>query len=946
MKAIRIVAVVMAAAGCSGSAQRGGGGGGGERDERGGGGGGKPDLLVEGEVHLTDVRQLTRGQGENAEAYWSSSGRELIFQSSRKPYGCDQIYRVPADGSGEAVLVSTGKGRTTCSYFFPGDQQILYSSTHLAGDSCPPAPDHSQGYVWALYDSYDVFTARPDGSGLAQLTKSPGYDAESTICPLDGSIVFTSTRDGDLELYRMDKDGSNVTRLTNAPGYDGGAFFSRDCKQIVWRASRPQGDALAEYQQLLKKGLVRPTQLELWVASADGSEAHQVTYLGAASFAPYFHPDGKRILFSSNYPDPRGREFDIWAIDTDGTDLERVTYAPGFDGFPMFSPDGTHLAFSSNRNQAEEGQTDVYVARWVDKVAKRPGRKPSVADQYAAEVAWLADDAREGRGVGTRGIDAAADWLGGKMKGLGAEGAFERGGYFQPVEVPVGVKVAPSSQLVIDGVAVAAADFVPTGFSGQVAAKGKTVAMGYGIAAKELGYDDWGGKQAKGKVVVVRRFVPEHKAFLKREEKTRHGDIHKKATLARQRGAVGLIVVDAPATGGKQQDEAPLPAVLAGDLSKAVGIPVVVVKRAVGEKLLSGSHQISLAISLEVEKKATRNVVGVLRAGAPDKLPGVVVVGAHYDHLGQGGEDALDPGVIAPHNGADDNASGTAALLEIGRVLARRRGELKRDVYLAAFTAEELGLVGSKHLVANLPPGVDKGEIVAMINLDMVGRLRRNTVAAMGSDTAEELKGMIEPACTAARVVCDLQQQGGWGPSDQTSFYAEKIPVVYFFTGGHDDYHKATDDAERINAGGGAQIALAAADIAARLAGHDGRLAYRSVAPPLPRGDRRSFNASLGTIPSYTATGPGVVLDGVRPDGAAAKAGLTKGDRILKIGKIDVASVMELVYILDDARPGQKTTITFERGGKMLTVPATFGQGRGRGAAHPAPTSSPTEKKD
>jgi hypothetical protein len=212
------------------------------------------------EAHLSDIVQLTRNQGENAEAYWSSSGRELIFQSSRPPYQCDQIFRMPIDGSKPAQLVSTGKGRTTCSYFFPGDERILYSSTHRAGDACPPAADRSQGYVWPLYDSYDIFTARPDGSELTPLTDAVGYDAESTICPRDGSIVFTSTRDGDIELYRMDRDGKNVKRLTEAPGYDGGAFFSRDCSRIVWRASRPEGEELADYKRLLAQGLVRPTR--------------------------------------------------------------------------------------------------------------------------------------------------------------------------------------------------------------------------------------------------------------------------------------------------------------------------------------------------------------------------------------------------------------------------------------------------------------------------------------------------------------------------------------------------------------------------------------------------------------------------------------------------------------------------------------------------------------
>ena len=317
------------------------------------------------EVHLAEVRQLTF-EGENAEAYWSPDGEELILQSTHPPHECDQIFRLRPDQPGKLSLVSTGKGRTTCAYFFPSGERILYSSTHQADPACPPRPGFSQGYVWPLYATYEIVTARPDGSDVAALTDNDVYDAEATICPRDGSIIFTSTRDGDLELYRMNADGSNVRRLTDAPGYDGGAFYSADCTQIVWRASRPkEGEELDDYRRLLSENLVRPSKLELWVARADGSEARQVTHLDAASFAPFFFPAGDRIVFSTNHGSDNGREFDIWAVDVDGTDLERITYTPGFDGFPMFSPDGRWLAFASNRNQGKPGETDVYVARWV-----------------------------------------------------------------------------------------------------------------------------------------------------------------------------------------------------------------------------------------------------------------------------------------------------------------------------------------------------------------------------------------------------------------------------------------------------------------------------------------------------------------------------------------------------------------------------------------------------
>ena len=322
------------------------------------------DLALPQEKHLRNVRQLTFS-GENAEAYFSSDGKKLIFQSTRDGRECDQIYTMNIDGS-DARLVSTGDGRTTCSYFFPGDKRILYSSTHLGGKQCPPRPDFSQGYVWAVYDTFDIFTAKPDGSDLQQLTKAPGYDAETTISR-DGKLAFTSKRDGDLDIYTMDANGKHVKRLTSELGYDGGPFWSYDGKQIVYRAYHPQTEKeKADYIVLLKQNLIRPTTLEIMVMNADGSNKRQVTNLNKASFAPYFFPDGKRIIFSSNVADPKGRDFDLYKINTDGTGLERITYNDTFDGFPMFSPDGKKLVFASNRNAKTRGDTNIFIADWVE----------------------------------------------------------------------------------------------------------------------------------------------------------------------------------------------------------------------------------------------------------------------------------------------------------------------------------------------------------------------------------------------------------------------------------------------------------------------------------------------------------------------------------------------------------------------------------------------------
>ena len=321
-------------------------------------------LRLPQEKHLRNIKQLTFG-GENAEAYFSADGKKLIFQSTRDGHGCDQIYEMNIDGS-DVHLVSTGRGRCTCAYFFPGGKRILYSSTHLAGPDCPPPPDYSHGYVWAVYPSYDVFTANPDGSDLKRLTDADGYDAESTIAPNGKKIVFTSMRSGDLDIYTMDLDGKNVKQLTHELGYDGGPFFSYDSQWIVYRAYHPETEKdKAEYRALLKQYLIHPTTLEIWIMKADGSQKRQITNNGAANFAPYFFPDGKRIIFASNKADPAGRDFDLYMINVDGSDLERITYNPTFDGFPMFSPDGSKLVFASNRHGSVPHETNVFIADWV-----------------------------------------------------------------------------------------------------------------------------------------------------------------------------------------------------------------------------------------------------------------------------------------------------------------------------------------------------------------------------------------------------------------------------------------------------------------------------------------------------------------------------------------------------------------------------------------------------
>ncbi len=316
-----------------------------------------------GEKYFKNLRQLTFG-GQNAEAYFSHDGTELIFQSTREELACDAIFRMRSDGSNVRQL-SSGRGVTTCAFIAPDNGAIIYASTHLQHQQCPPKPDYSRGYVWPLHAEYDIFIAGPEGENPQRLTDTDNYDAEAVYSPKGDRIIFTSLRSGDLELYLMNPDGSGVEQLTDQPGYDGGAFFSLDGESIVWRASRPTGKALQDYRALLQEGLIRPGKLELYIMNLETRTPVQLTDNGAANFGPYWHPDGRHIIFSSNMHDPEGRNFDLYMLDIDSRDIERITHYDGFDGFPMFSHDGRQLVFASNRLGKVKGETNVFIADFV-----------------------------------------------------------------------------------------------------------------------------------------------------------------------------------------------------------------------------------------------------------------------------------------------------------------------------------------------------------------------------------------------------------------------------------------------------------------------------------------------------------------------------------------------------------------------------------------------------
>ncbi len=817
------------------------------------------------EIHLSDIVQLTF-DGDNTEGRWSWASKQLLVET--RGQGCSRVVRVDTTASPPTSSPVKPGGSPA---FLANDDGVVYARP----PKCAKRTDNQKGRY--LDPDLDLYKAKADGTAEVPLTQTPGYDAEANVCGKDGSIVFTSMRDGDLDLYRMDAEGQNVRRLTATVGYDGQAAFDADCSHIVWVASRPRGRELDEYKKQLDDKHLSPTTTDLWVANADGTDARQVTYLDSSVTSPAWYPTEPRIVFSSGYGSDNARDVDLWAIDLTGASLERITTAPGFDGAPAFSPDGKWLAFSSLRaTLLGRKDLNVFIAKWGGahrRVEERP------VDHLLGDSAWLADKSRQGRGFGSQGLQDAGAYLERSFKSFGLA-PIQGDEYRQEFEATT--KVSAQVELKLGGGLVDPAKLRVFGFSASLVAEGP---LAY-VASD----DDFAHIDVKGRIVVVK-------------PSSRSGVRHT-AWLARDRGALGLLVVtDAPLADPHPDSNELIPAAMVA--SEGIG-PLV-------SMLQHGQHPPArLSVTMAPEADTAFNVVARYPSTAPpdQKLPGVVVLGAHYDGFGD----------ASP--GADANASGTAALLQVARSLGDRKPVLRRDVILVGFSGEELGASGADAFAKHPPGGIATRDIVAMINLDMVGRLRDNTVQVFGEDTATQWPDLVRGACSAARLDCQAATSGGFGAGDHNRFYEAGIPVVRMFSGANADYEKPTDTVDKLNATGMAQIARAAEELVGEVANQSTHLEYQKLLTAI-ESDQPVFKVSLGTIPDKA--GPpngqkGMLLAGVRPGGAADKAGMKKGDILVRLGGHVIGGVEDVMFVLTDAKPGTTIPAVYVRDGKEVQV--------------------------
>ena len=937
------------------------------------------------ETFLSRVRQLTFEGRRSGEGYYSTDGSKLIFQSERElgnPFY--QIYTIDFK-TGRTVRVSPGYGKTTCAFFHPNNQTVLFASTHHDLNAKTKqkaeldfrASGKQRRYSWDYDEMMDIFTANPDGSNLRRLTTAKGYDAEAGFSPDGGKIVFSSTRsaygndlteeekklrDVDLsyfgEIYIMNADGSGQTRLTRSPGYDGGPFFSPDGQRIVWRRFNKAGSVA-----------------EIHTMKLDGSDLRKITSFKSMSWAPYFHPSGEYIIFASN---KLGfSNFELYLVDALGLNEPiRVTERVGFDGLPVFSPNGLQLCWTSNATP--EKQSQLFLAKWnheaaLEALGRAPKRKTEYVqssssvseDDIKRHVAFLASDELEGRRTGSKGIRMAAKYIREQLVASGLEPlGSDDDSYDHTFEFTGGVElVKPDNKMILRGHTGEDhsfdldKDFRPLAFSANGQIEGEVVFAGYGLTKPGklgVGYNSYGDLKVKDKIVMVLRYVPEEISVDRRQELNRYAGLRYKALIARNNGAKALLIV----TGPNSPNAGEL-AKLNFDTSMAgAGIPVVSISGEMGNSLVQfyGKSLKELQTSLDKEnphavhglslpgivlsiktnikriRKKDSNIIAMLPPNEKTQLGDsseYVMLGAHYDHLGLGETGGFgikgEEGLV--HNGADDNASGVAALLEMANYLASRRKihpeEFKRGIIFSFWSGEELGLIGSARYAAN--PTVDLNQVIAYLNFDMVGRLRNNKLTLQGVGSSTRWKKLIERRNVLAGFDLTIQQDP-YLPTDTTSFYPKGIPVLAWFTGSHKEYHRPADDPDTLNYEGIERITQFASNMVQDLVVEGERPDYIKVEKTSQGGSRDAIRVYLGTIPDYASEDvKGVLLSGVRGGAPADKAGVKAGDIIVFFAGKEITNIYDYTYALDAVKVGKPVTMEVLRKGKRIKLKITPG---------------------
>ncbi|GDY19323.1 TolB protein [Verrucomicrobiota bacterium] len=956
---------------------------------------------------LTNTRQLTYEGRRSGEGYFSPDGKALVFQSEREadnPFY--QIYVLDLE-SGDINRVSPGSGKTTCSFFRPNSDDVLFASTHLDPNTRKLQKDEfdfraagkQRRYSWDYDEHMDIFVARRDGSNLRRLTSARGYDAEGAFSPDGSKIVFSSIRDAYppeklsaedqkklevdpayfAEIYIMNADGSDQRRLTFSPGYDGGPFFSPDGQRIIWRRFDKEG-----------------TTADVHTMKLDGSDVRRVTTFAAMSWAPYYHPTGKYVIFTSN---KLGfSNFELYLVDAEGTrEPVRITYTDGFDGLPVFSPDGKKLCWTANRTT--DGKSQLFLADWnhdaalaaLASASARTDGKPALTDPHAhvhapadstkpaapaldvtqfspeiraadlrQQVTYLASDSLEGRLTGSVGAKRAADFIAETLQTAGLRPLGDNGTFFQNFEFSAGVRIltndnhltltratlqSPPTSYTIEK------DFRPLSFSASGEIEADVVFAGYGLLVPGKlgeGYDSYAGLNVSNKIVLVLRYVPEEADAKRRQELNRYAGLRYKALLARNRGARGILVVSGPnspnpgslaaltfdsSLSGSGILAASVSTNVAHALFAAAGKDLKAIQSALDKEdpHAQGSfeipgYRIKLKTALQNLKQTDRNVIALLPPANTNGPQEYVLVGAHYDHLGRGQMGSMsgkeDEGKI--HHGADDNASGTATVLELAAALAAERQQrpdlFRRGLIFALWSGEEIGLVGSHHFAEK--PVTALTNIVANVNFDMVGRLRENKLTLQGIGSSSAWRRLLEKRNVAAGFSLVLQDDP-YLPTDVTSFYPKKLPVLNFFTGSHPEYHRPADTADTLDYPGMERIAQFARALLSDLVKATDRPDYLTVAQSDKGGSRDNLRAYLGTIPDYATEVVGLKLSGVRGASPADKAGIKAGDIIVEFNKQKVANIYDYTYALDAVKIGQPVEVTVLRDGKRVTLTVT-----------------------